>query len=159
MNLLVVKMADMKIADRRGDVLVTYALGSCLGITAWDPLLNLGGMLHVMLPSRTGVSNGVDKSDLMFVDTAVPLLVQTLLRAGADKYRLQIKAAGGASIAGNGDIFAIGKRNLMMLRGVLWKQGLLLANQDVGGSISRTLFLDVESGRTWLKSEGVEWSL
>lgn len=155
----VVGVADMKIASGTGDVIVTHALGSCLGIAIYDPVAHVGGIFHVMLPSASVSPEKATKNPWMFVDTGTPLFFKDAYAAGAIKERLKVKVAGGASLGNGEDFFAIGKRNFIALRKLFWKNGIMIAAEDVGGNISRTLHLDVATGRTWIQSKGEEWEL
>jgi chemotaxis protein CheD len=150
----------MKISNQPDDVVVTHALGSCLGIAVHDPVAKVGGIFHVMLPSASVNPNKANDNPFMFVDTGTPLFFKQVYSAGAKKNRLVVKVAGGAAIGkGDEDFFAIGKRNFVMLRKLFWKNGIMINGQDVGGNIARTMFLEVASGRTWLQSRGREWDL
>jgi chemotaxis protein CheD len=151
----------MKIATQPGDELITYALGSCLGITLYDPVARVGGLLHVMLPLSTIDPAKATDNPFMFVDTGVPRLFLDCYRAGAQKQRVVVKVAGGASVHQNeeDDLFQIGKRNFVMLRKLLWKNGVLLKAHDVGGTHSRTMSLDIETGAVSLKIQGNTVSL
>jgi chemotaxis protein CheD len=144
----------MKISSQPGDQLVTYALGSCLGIAIHDPVVNVGGLLHVMLPLSTIDPAKAAENPSMFVDTGVPQLFISCYKAGAQKQRLVVKVAGGASVHIDEaeDHFQIGKRNFVMLRKLLWKNGVLLKAHDVGGAHSRTMMLDIGSGTVMLKT-------
>ena len=157
----IVGVADMKIGMKEDDVLITYALGSCIGITIYDPVVHVGGLLHVMLPISTVDPAKAESNPYMFVDTGVPKLFTECYKAGAQKERIIVKAAGGASIRTNDDedFFQIGKRNFVMLRKILWKNGVLLKSYDVGGNSSRTLSLDIASGDVILKVNGKEMNL
>lgn len=156
---IVVGVADMKLSNRRGDIVVTHALGSCLGIALHDPVACVGGIFHVMLPTSSACPEKAATHPLMFVDTGTPLFFKQAYSLGAMKGNMVIKVAGGAALATGDDFFAIGKRNSVMLRKLLWKNDVLIAKEDVGGSISRTLYLEVGTGRTWLHSHGQEWEL
>jgi len=152
----IVGVADMKISDNEGDVLVTYALGSCLGITAYDPVARVGGMIHVMLPlSAVDPERALD-NPYMFVDTGLSYLFTECSRAGALKQRMIITAAGGASVreGEEEDYFKIGKRNFIALRKLLWKNELLLRACDVSGTSSRTMLLEIGSGEVTVKVDG-----
>ncbi len=83
-------------------------------------------------------------------------LLGTCFKAGAQKQRLEIRVAGGANSKNReeDDLFQIGKRNLVTLRKLLWKNGLLLKSYDVGGTRSRTMSLEISSGRVTVKSNG-----
>ena len=157
----VVGVADMRFSGNAEDALITYALGSCLGITIHDPVAKVGGLLHVMLPLSTIDPAKADENPYMFVDTGVPRLFLECYKIGAKKERLVVKVAGGACAGGNGDddYFQIGKRNFVMLRKLLWRNNVLLKSHDVGGSISRTLTLDINTGLVLIKSQGQEVSL
>ena len=155
----VVGVADMKVAHGADDVIVTHALGSCLGITLHDPVARVGGMFHVMLPNASVCPDKAAKNPFMFVDSGTPLFFKEAYAAGAAKERLTVKVVGGAALGSGEDFFAIGKRNFVTLRKLFWKNGILIAAEDVGGNISRTLHLDVATGRTWLQSQGREWNL
>jgi chemotaxis protein CheD len=92
----------------------------------------------------------------MFVDTGFPRLLIECFKAGAQKQRLEIRVAGGANSQNRGedDFFQIGKRNLIILRKLLWKNGLLMKSYDVGGSNSRTMSLEIGTGVVTIKSGG-----
>lgn len=155
--ILTVGVADMKISSSKGDVIVTHALGSCLGVTIFDPLTGVGGMLHAMLPDSSIDPRKAAENPFMFVDTGVPRLFRDCYGRGAEKSRLIVKVAGGATSKANveDDYFQIGKRNFVMLRKLLWKNNVLLKSYEVGGTESRTLTLDIGSGSVLLKVSGV----
>jgi len=152
----VVDIADMKISAEPGDILITHALGSCLGIAVHDPVACVGGLLHVMLPLSTIDTEKAAANPFMFVDTGVPRLFIQCYQAGAQKRRLVVTVAGGACIRKDedNDFFRIGKRNFTMLRKLLWKNGVLLESYDVGGNCSRTMSLQIGSGEVTIKSGG-----
>jgi len=151
-----VGVADMKISADKSDTLITYALGSCLGITIHDPVADVGGLLHVMLPLSTIDPAKAEKNPYMFVDTGVPRLFIDCYKAGARKERLLVKVAGGACTNGSEeeDYFQIGKRNFLMLKKLLWRNGVVLKAQDIGGVQSRTMSLEIGSGTVSLKVSG-----
>lgn len=159
MSQLIVGVADCKVAIGPGEVLTTYALGSCIGLAVHDPLAGVGGMLHFMLPDSTiDPARGREKP-FMFADTGVPMLLDQVTRLGASKRRLILLAAGGASMLDNGTGLEIGKRNYQALRRVLWKAGLLLHGEAIGGGNSRTIRLEVGLGKLWLQEAGVQREL
>lgn len=151
-----VGIAEMKVSAQRDDVIITHALGSCLGIAAYDPVAWVGGLLHVMLPLSTIDPVKAERNPLMFVDTGFPQLILQCLGAGAQKQRLEITVAGGANSSDReeNDLFKIGKRNFLILRKLLWKEGFLLKSYDVGGSISRTMLLEIGTGKVMIRSSG-----
>lgn len=152
----VVGVADMRICARPDDTIVTHALGSCLGITAYDPRAQVGGMLHVMMPMSHINPEKAKANPYMFVDTGVPAFFRELYAAGATKGRLTVKVAGGANVHHNNgkDRFVIGKRNYIILKKLLWKNNLLIDAEEVGGDVARTMYMDIGNGRTWLTVAG-----
>ena len=155
----VVGVADMKVSADPKARLITYALGSCLGIAVHDPVAGVGGLLHVMLPTGTIDPAKMHARPAMFVDSGVPMLFKECYRLGARKERMLVKVAGGAHAGTTEEVdsFQIGKRNLLALRKLLWKNGVLLHAQQTGGiRTSRTMWLDVGTGAVTLKVGGVE---
>jgi len=153
----IVGVADMKISNVPGDVIVTHALGSCLGITIHDPVAQVGGLLHVMMPYSSIDRAKAEANPWMFVDTGLSKFFLEAYAAGAVKGRLQVKVAGGANVQSNGDDrFAIGTRNHIVLRKMFLQNNILIAAEDVGGTAARTLCLEIGSGRVLLGSRGVE---
>lgn len=157
-NHLVVGIADMKFSNHPDDVLVTYSLGSCVGLVLYDPEACVGGMVHCMLPlSRTDPVQA-KSNPAKFTDTGVSTLLQTIYDMGGRKDRLIAKVAGGGA-ARNENMFRIGERNYTVLRKILWKNDILLAGEDVGGNKPRTMYLHMTDGRTIIKSGGQETEL
>jgi chemotaxis protein CheD len=157
----IVGVADMKISNQNGDEIITYALGSCIGITIFDPVACVGGMVHVMLPSSSIDLAKAAENPCMFVDTGVPKLFLDCYKAGASKSRLEVIAAGGACTSGaeDDDYFQIGKRNITILRKLLWKNGVLLKASDLAGTIARTMTLHLGSGLVTVRTGGAVKSL
>lgn len=158
----VVGVADLKVSNVPGERLITYALGSCLGIVVHDPVVNVAGMLHVMLPTGTIDPAKMAEKPAMFVDSGVPLLFKECYKLGAKKERMQVKVAGGAHAGANeeDDRFQIGKRNMIALRKLLWKNGVMVHAHDTGGvQTSRTMWVEVTSGEVTLKINGAESKL
>ncbi len=151
----VVYVGDMKTGERE-DVLVTHALGSCLGLMVYDPVAQVGGLLHAMLPLSSINPQKARANPFMFVDTGVPVLFKTLYSMGGRKSRLIVKAAGCGRPLGNDEMFKIGERNYTVLKKLLWKNNVLLESQDVGGAASRTVHFDLSTGRTTISSGGVK---
>ena len=154
MEPVIVRMADCRVGQAPGQVLATYALGSCIGLAVYDPKAAVGGLLHFMLPdSGIDPARGRD-NPYIFADTGIPLLLAQVCRLGASKRRLLAYAFGGARMVGCGNIFDIGKRNCLATRKILWKEGVLLTGEVVGGDLSRTVRLEIGSGRLWLQEGG-----
>jgi len=127
----VVGIADMKVSNQRGDVIVTHALGSCVGIAVHDPITAVGGLVHVMMPQGRMNPEKAAANPFMFMDTGVPAFFRELYDAGGVKARLVVKVAGGANVHNtDNDRFEIGKRNYIILKKILWKNSVLIAGED-----------------------------
>jgi len=156
---VVVDIADMAVSSDAADVLVTYSLGSCLGITVYDPMVRAGGLIHCMLPLSTVDSEKAKTKPYMFVDTGVALLLQELFDRGVTKANAIVKVAGGASMLDKQGLFRIGERNMTVFRKIMWKNGMLIKAVDVGGEVTRTVRLEIATGRFLIKSGGQEVEL
>lgn len=156
-----VGVADLQVASDPNAHIVTHALGSCIGVTIYDPVVKVAGMLHFMLPSGRGNEERARANPAMFGDTGVPLLFRRCYEIGAKKERLIVCAAGGAEVMNDCGKFKIGTRNRTILRQLFWKNNILLAADETGGSISRTMRIDLMDGRVTIRHKGQEtvlWS-
>ena len=133
-----VGIADMKILQWDGE-LITYALGSCIGICLYDPQVKLGALIHIMLPINMEAGR---KNTMKYADTGIKETINLLLGRGARKDRLVAKIAGGAKmfeVAGNNNLGNIGARNIESVKMNLRKEGIRIISENVGGSVARTL--------------------
>ena len=148
----VIGIADMKIAKDQG-MLITYALGSCIGICLYDPVVKLGGLVHIMLPlnMETGRTN-----TMKYADTGIRETVRQMESKGAQRARITAKIAGGAKMfeVSGGNMGNIGQRNIESVHLNLKKEGIRLLKEDVGGTTARTLLFDVASGLACVRSYG-----
>ena len=154
MDQIVVGMADCRIGDAPGQVLATYALGSCIGLAVHDARAGVGGLLHFMLPDSTIDRGRGLENPWMFADTGIPRLLDQVFARGASKRRLTARAAGGASMMDPERVFDIGRRNYLAMRKILWKAGVLMQGEAVGGARSRTVRLEIGSGRFLIEEDG-----
>jgi chemotaxis protein CheD len=156
MSQVVVGIADFQISSNPEDVIVTHALGSCIAVAIHDPVAKVGGMLHLMLPDSTLDKEKAQLNPSMFADTGLPLLFRTAYTRGAEKRRLTVYLAGGAQVMDDQGVFNIGKRNYLAVKKILWKAGVLVHGESVGGNRSRTVRLDLRSGSFLLREGGRE---
>lgn len=156
---ITVGVADMAVSADTAATLITFALGSCIGVTVYDPSVRVGGMLHFMLPSGQPNDEKAVRNPCMFADVGVPLLFSRAYELGAKKERLVVCAAGGAEILDDGGHFKIGSRNRTILRKLFWKNNVLLSADDTGGNLSRTLSLCLADGRVTVRHVGTERTL
>ncbi|MDE6260844.1 MAG: chemotaxis protein CheD [Oscillospiraceae bacterium] len=143
-NKITIGIADMKMAKGEG-MLVTYALGSCIGICLHDPALKLGALIHIMLPVNMEAGR---KNTMKYADTGIRETLKQMEAMGASRSRITAKIAGGAMMFkdGTGSLGNIGQRNIESVKLNLRKEGIHLLKEDVGGSVARTLLFDVNSG-------------
>ena len=151
---LVVGVADMVVSNDSSAEIVTYSLGSCLGVGIYDPVKKIGGLLHIMLPESKIDPTKASTTPYMFVDTGVPRLFHAAYNLGADRNRLTIKVAGGAQMLDQEGIFNIGSRNFIALEKLMAQNGLKIQIADVGGLSSRTMRLDLTTGNITIKTPG-----
>lgn len=151
---VVVGIADCKVSDDPQSELVTYALGSCVAVMIHDPHVRVAGLLHFMLPE-----SGIDRAKaqdrpFMFADTGIPLLFHSAYAKGAEKRRLLVSVAGGAQMMDDRGVFNIGKRNCLAVRKILWKAGVMVQAENLGGTDSRTVRLHVATGKVSMSEGG-----
>lgn len=147
-----VGIGDMKLGRRQGTI-ITYALGSCIGITFYDPQIKLGALLHIMLPT----SNGKETNVFKFADTGIRETLRKMEVFGGVRSRYICKIAGGAqmfSMSGGGDFGNIGQRNIDTVKRIMQVEGLKIKNQEVGGSSARTMLIELETGTVKLRTIG-----
>ena len=149
---LVIGIADMKMAKGEG-MLVTYALGSCIGICLHDPVLKLGALVHIMLPVNMEAGR---KTPMKYADTGIRETLRLMEGKGASRNRITAKIAGGAKMfeVGSSSLGNIGQRNIESVHMNLKKEGIRLLKEDVGGTVARTLLFDVNSGLGCVRSYG-----
>ncbi len=133
------------------EALVTYALGSCVGVCLYDSVTKVAGLAHVMLPqSPDGTGN-----NYKYADIAVPYLVQQMVSKGANKARLTAKIAGGAKMfesTSNTSIGNIGDRNVESVKEQLKKFNIRIVASDTGSNYGRTVYFYPEDGRLEVKT-------
>lgn len=146
----------MAVSADRGATLMTFALGSCIGVTIYDPEARVGGLLHYMLPSSAIDEEKAERNPCMFADSGVPLLFNKAYELGAVKERLIVCAAGGAEILNDDGHFRIGARNRAMLGKLFSKNNVVLSADDTGGSVARTLAICLADGRVTVRQHNAE---
>jgi chemotaxis protein CheD len=158
-SLVTVDISDMKVSADPGDVIVTYALGSCIAVMLHDPVRVAAGMIHYMLPLSETAPEKAKANPAMFADTGVPALFHAMYALGSKKQDIVVKVAGGGALYDDNGLFRIGQRNYTVLRKIFWKAGVIIRAEDVGGARSRTARLHVASGRCTISSQGEEVAL
>ncbi len=156
---IIISVSDAKVSGDPSDVLVTYSLGSCIGVCLYDPATNVGGMLHYQLPNSKMDPDRAKAKPFMFADTGMRILVEKLVSMGAKKKRMQIRIAGGASMDTGPKGFDSGKRNHLAFRKIMWKNGMFVDSEDVGGFSPRNVYMDMADGAVTVRSNGLDKSL
>ena len=149
-----VGMADLNIC-KSPDIITTLGLGSCIGLTLYDPVTKIGGMVHYMLPDSTQMRN--NSNIAKFADTGIDELLKQVLRAGANRTRLIAKIAGGAkmfSVSGSSNVSNIGERNALAAKAKLRQLRIRLIAEDTGLNYGRTVELHCETGDFYIKAIG-----
>jgi chemotaxis protein CheD len=146
-----VGISDMQISRVPEEILVTYSLGSCVALSLFDPAVG-AGLIHCMLPQSSIDPVKARQKPAMFVDLGVSTLLDAMLAQGARRRSLVAKVAGGANVFDDRGMFRIGERNYASLRRILWKNDILIAAEDVGGTKARTMYVSVGTGRVLIKT-------
>ena len=152
---ITVGIADLNVA-KDADILVTYALGSCVGICLYDPVLKLAGLSHIMLPSVKEFSDPKAVAQTAkYADTAIEQLMKKMIAMGAGKIRVRAKIAGGAQMfapVNNTNLAGIGERNVQAVKKELARLSIPIVAEDTGKNYGRTLYLSSADGIMRIKS-------
>ncbi|MCK9273929.1 MAG: chemotaxis protein CheD [Syntrophales bacterium] len=157
MGQILIGVADFRVSRNFDDLLITYALGSCIAVTVFDAKAKVGGLLHFMLADSSLDKQKAAIRPAMFADTGIPLLFKCCYQMGAEKRRIRVKVAGGASIMDKENHFQIGQKNITAVRKIFWKNKVFVDGEDTGGDFNRTVRLDIATGITRVSnSKGYE---
>lgn len=149
---ITIGIADMKMAQTSG-MLITYALGSCIGICLYDQKIKLGALIHIMLPLNMEPGR---KNTMKYADTGIRETLKMMEAKGASRSRITAKIAGGAKMfeIKGGSLSNIGQRNIESVHNTLRREGVKLLKEEVGGTIARTLLFDVNTGLACVRCYG-----
>ncbi len=153
---VVVGVGELAVSNVEHVTLSTFALGSCVGVVVYDPVVRAGGLLHLMLPDSTLSPDRAAAKPAMFADTGIPQLFNGLRGIRVERSRVNILLAGGACVLNGPDQFRIGERNIIATRKLLSLYGLRASCEELGGNVNRTVHLDIATGRVTLKLPGRE---
>lgn len=148
-----VGIGQLAISKDTSDVLVAYGLGSCIGISCYDPQARVGGLAHVLLPASEG-KQSAEQEPARYADTGVDTLMEQLSAMGASPRRMVVKLAGGAAVLGaaNAEKFKIGERNAEAIKERLKRHGVSPAALEIGGTKGRTLEVHINTGKTYVRT-------
>jgi len=158
MKTIMLGIGDYGSTDNTEEQLKTMALGSCVAIIIMDPVTKMIGMDHIALPESSVNKEKSLKDPGYFADTGIPRLIDEMRKGGmiTPGPKLFIKLIGGAKVMDSNNTFNIGKRNVIAIKKILWKYGMGPRASDVGGNISRTVSVDVETGTVRINAPGKE---
>ncbi|OWZ84253.1 chemotaxis protein CheD [Natranaerobius trueperi] len=151
MEILKVGIADMRVSTN-DSIIRTSGLGSCVGITLYDVTVNVGGMVHIMLPESP---NKRTFKRAKYADTGIIDLIEEIEKKGGKKRKLVSKIAGGAQMfkfSGGSELLKIGERNIKAVKTILNDLNIELLAEDVGGNYGRTIDLYCNTGRLLIKT-------
>jgi chemotaxis protein CheD len=150
---IVIGVSDAKVSADEGDSLITYSLGSCIGVSVYDAAAGIGGMLHFQLPSSTSDPQRAAENPLIYADTGMAWLIKKLEQMGANKRRLRVRIAGAAQMLGDHRLFDIGRRNHAAIRKIFWQLGLFIDAEHVGGKLPRTMQMSIADGAVTIRCD------
>lgn len=160
MSTIFVGVGGIGVTRQPGEVLKTMALGSCVAVVLLDKATRIIGMDHVALPDSSISPERARERPGYFADTGIPALLAAMAKAGARRESLMVKLMGGAAVLDPNNTFNIGKRNALAIKKILWSQHMGAVAEDLGGTISRTVTVDVDKGRVVLSSPGKpDWEI
>ena len=146
-----VNYSEMKTSSNPAETLVAFSIGSGIGITIFDPVAVLGGILNLILPNSSRIKSvNSEKYQYMFADTGIPAFIETLSDLGAKPQNMKVVIAGGAQILDQTGVFNIGQRNYKATKSTLSAYNLAIQYEAIGGIHSRTLRLDIGSGYSFI---------
>jgi chemotaxis protein CheD len=148
----VIGIGELALSTTPGSRITTHAVGSCIAVCVFDPVAGVAGMLHFLLPEASINPDRAQTHPAVFADTGIPLLFQKAYGHGLVKKRAVVKLVGGAEMAQVNGAFNTGRRNLLAARNLLWRNGVFIAAEDVGGTDARTVHMSIDDGRLQVHS-------
>jgi chemotaxis protein CheD len=152
-ELIKVGMADYK-SGRSPDSIISYGLGSCVGIALYDPASKIGGLAHIMLPDSSQARPADNKAK--FANTAIPAMLDDMVKMGASRAKVTAKIAGGAQMftfANSAtEVMRVGERNVEAVKEVLKKLQVKIIAEDTGKNYGRTVELKLDTGAFRIKT-------
>lgn len=149
-------IGEFAISQDRSQSLITYALGPCLGIAAYDPVRSIAGLVHCQLPLSLDDPEQAKLRPARYVDSGVSLLLDQMQQLGSQLGSIAICVAGGAQVTGSEGVFKIAQRNHTVFRKLMWKNGLIIGAEDIGGDRPRTMSIDVGTGQVYIVKDRIK---
>lgn len=149
-----VTIGEIKVTGCPGKLTI-LGLGSCVGVSLYDPIVKVGGLAHVMLPDSTQFAKVTVPTK--FADLAIPTLIEEVTKAGGKKYRFVSKLVGGAqmfTVRDSSVISDIGCRNITSVKDILFRLGIPIKAEKLGGNRGRTMIFDTDDGSVLIRTIG-----
>ncbi len=150
MQLINITVGESEVSCDVEAILGADSVGSCIAITLYDPVARLGGLLHLQFPESRSDPPRAQHQPCLYADTGISHILRQACRQGAEKGRLLVTITGGAEVADEAGALKMGRQNYLAVRKVLWKRGVLLHGESVGGTVVRNIRLEVKTGKSWL---------
>jgi chemotaxis protein CheD len=153
---IIVGISDQR-TSQSPNILATYALGSCVGVSLYDETTGIGGLAHIMLPTSSLIKDVQAVERMKFADTAIGDLVDRMVTAGANRRQITAKIAGGANmfkIADDSAFGNIGQRNIESVKQSLSNLSVPIVGEDTGADFGRTIFFDLSTGKVKVQTLG-----
>jgi chemotaxis protein CheD len=151
---IIIGIGAMRVTRDPADVLITRALGACIGVTVYDPAVRVGGLLRFLLPEAPSNGGSAPKNPFLFADMGIPLLLQQVVQLGGEKSRLQVKIAGGSEFLDRPGAFNIGEKNHAAVEKILLQNDIRIQAEEIGGPSNRAIGLEIATGRVWVRISG-----
>lgn len=152
---IIIGIGEYGISNNSNDVLKTFALASCVAVTFYCKTNKVSGMIHIALPSSSG-SKYIDKPSY-YASIGIPLIVNELtIKYGCLKSNISAQLFGGANSINKNDYFNIGEKNINMARYILNELGITVKNINVGGLVSRSIQMDVQTGNIKVSTQPIK---
>ena len=147
-----VNFSEMKTSRNPVETLVAFSIGSGIGISIYDPVSVIGGVLNFILPESTNLNPSKRKMyPFMFADSGIPAFIQALVDLGAESAHMKVVIAGGAQIMDQTGAFNIGQQNYQAAKSMIGASRLRIHYEDVGGVHPRTLRLEMSTGNSFIR--------
>jgi len=154
-----VGIGEYVVSNNQADIIKTYALGSCVAVIMYDDAKKVAGMIHIALPDSKVNPKKAETRPGFFADTGLPIFIKEMKQKGATRNTSWIKLAGGSNIMDESNTFDIGRRNAIAVKRYLWKNGLGVIKEDIGGNISRTVSITVSTGEVLISNSREKWNI
>lgn len=151
-----VGIGEFYVSGQADTVIKTMALGPCVAVVVFSKDLRVAGLLHVQLPVSSVNLDLAARRPGVFADTGIPLLLSEFARYGHRPGDLTVKLVGGGQVMDPAGTFNIGKRNYLAVKKNLWAYRLYPSSEEVGGSISRTVTIEVGKTEVLVTTPGLE---